>query len=434
MDIASVDFSLIKAYSLFLGDMAIVNNKNFMPRLFSKAGFSLYRGLDPSIYLLFAVRIINRFGDFVQLLLVLILTGKLGMDSHEAGFFISLTLVAIMVGQLVAGVVADKIARKHVLAFCQLIVSVCYLFCAFLVRSQFASLVPLVILLGSPFRGATAPITNAMVADFSDESDRSRSFSLLYLGTNIGVAVGPVAAAFLYGYSIPLLFGGSSLLLLFSTILLIVRLPLVKSEVYGNASEKIPGGFLLSLLRNKVLMLFLLFFALYNLTYQQNTFALPLQFAHLFGDSLGAKRFGLLMTVNALTVLVTTPFITKITARSGQLRNMALAMLFYVVGYGAYAFCLHLPFFLVATFIWTLGEILMATNANVFLNAYAPPRYRTRFNALAHIAGGSGSALAPTLGGLLLLSYSYSLLWVLMALICLTLALLYIALDWYLKR
>jgi len=62
--------------------------------------------------------------------------------------------------------------------------------------------------------------------------------------------------------------------------------------------------------KNKVLMLFLLFFALYNLTYQQNTFALPLQFSHLFGDSLGAKRFGLLMTVNALTVLVTTPFIT----------------------------------------------------------------------------------------------------------------------------
>jgi len=404
-----------------------------MPRLFAKAGFSLYSGLDRSIYLLFAVRIINRFGDFVQLLLVLILTGKLGMDSHEAGFFISLTLVATMVGQLTAGVIADKLARKYVLVFCQLMVSVCYLVCALLIGSRVTSVVPLVILVGSPFRGATAPITNAMVADFSEDKDRSRAFSLLYLGTNIGVAIGPVAAAFLYGYSIPLLFGGSSLLLLISTILLMAKLPLVKSDVYGNASEKIPGGFLLSLVKNKVLMLFLLFFALYHLTYQQNTFALPLQFSHLFGDSLGVKRFGLLMTVNALTVLVTTPFITKITSSWGQLKNMALAMLFYVVGYGAYAFCQHLPVFLVATFIWTLGEILMATNANVFLNAYAPPRYRTRFNALAHIAGGSGSALAPTLGGLLLLSYSYSFLWVLMALICLALAVMYLVLDRHLK-
>ena len=411
-----------------------MNTKNLMPRLFAKTGFSLYSGLNSSIYLLFAVRVINRFGDFVQLLLVLILTGKLGMDSHEAGFFISLTLVATMVGQLTAGVVADKLARKQVLVFCQMMVSLCYLVCAFLIGSQHTSLVPLVILVGSPFRGATAPVTNAMVADFSDDKDRSRAFSLLYLGTNIGVAVGPVAAAFLYGYSITGLFGGSSLLLLFSTLLLLAKLPLVKVDVYSNASEKIPGGFLLSLLRNKVLMLFLLFFALYQLTYQQNTFALPLQFSHLFGDDLGAKRFGLLMTVNALTVLVTTPFITKKTASWGQLKNMSLAMVFYVVGYGAYAFCLHLPVFLVATFIWTLGEILMATNANVFLNAYAPPRYRTRFNALSHIAGGSGSALAPTLGGLLLLTRSFSFLWVLMALICLVLAVMYLALDRHLQR
>ena len=411
-----------------------VNDKNLMPRLFAKAGFSLYSGLDSSIYLLFIVRIINRFGDFVQLLLVLILTGKLGMDSQEAGFFISLTLLATMVGQMAAGVIADKLARKHVLVFCQLVVSGCYLVCAFLIGRPLASSVPFVILCGSPFRGATAPITNAMVADFSGDKDRSRAFSLLYLGTNIGVAVGPVAAAFLYGHSIPLLFGGSSLLLLVSTLLLILKLPLVRGDVYCNASEKIEGGFLLALLKNKVLMVFLLFSALYSMTYQQNTFALPLQFTHLFGDGLGATRFGLLMTVNALTVLVTTPLLTKLTSSWGQLRNMALAMLFFVVGYAAYAFCLHLPVFLVATFIWTLGEILMATNANVFLNAFAPPRYRTRFNALSHIAGGAGSALAPTLGGLLLLSYSYSFLWVIMALICLGLAVMYLGLDQYLKR
>lgn len=409
-----------------------MNSKDLMPRLFAKAGFSLYRGLDASIYLLFVGRIINRFGDFVQLLLVLILTGKLGMDSHQAGFFISLTIIATMVGQLTAGFVADKLARKHVLVFSQLMVSLCYLACALLIQGRFSSSVPFVILLGSPFRGATAPITNAMVADFSDEKDRSRSFSLLYLGTNIGVAVGPIAAAFLYGYSIPLLFGGSSLALLLSTLLLWAKLPLYGSD--ASTSEKIPGGFLLALCKNKVLLVFLLLFALYNLTYQQNTFALPLQFAHLFGDGLGAKRFGLLMTVNALTVLIATPLITTVTVSWGQLRNMALAMLFYVVGYGAYAFCTHLLFFLVATFIWTLGEILMATNANVFLNAFAPPRYRARFNALVHIAGGAGSALAPTLGGLLLLSSSYSFLWVLMALTCLSLALLYIALDWHLKR
>ncbi|MDT4762731.1 MFS transporter [Sphaerochaeta sp. PS] len=411
-----------------------MNDKNLMPRLLSKAGFSLYRGLDPSIYLLFAVRIINRFGDFVQLLLVLILTGKLGMDSHEAGYFISLALAATMVGQLVAGVVADKFARKYVLVFCQLMVSFSYLASACLVGGSSASLVPLLVLLGSPFRGATAPITNAMVADFSGESDRGRAFSLLYLGTNIGVAVGPMAAAFLYSRSLVLLFGFSSVLLLFSTALLIAKVPLVHGETFSSGSAKIEGGFVASLLKNKVLLFFLLLFALYDLTYLQNSFALPLQFTSSFGDSLGTTRYGFLMTINALTVLATTPFLTRVTTGMRQLRVMALAMLFYVMGYGAYAFCTHYSVFLVSTFIWTLGEILMATNANVFLNAFAPPRYRTRFNALFHIAGGLGSALAPTVGGLLLLSQSYMLLWVIMAMVCLGIGLSYLVLDRRLER
>jgi len=44
-----------------------------------------YRSLDRNIHILFIARIINRFGDFVQMLLVLILTLSIGMDEHLAG-------------------------------------------------------------------------------------------------------------------------------------------------------------------------------------------------------------------------------------------------------------------------------------------------------------------------------------------------------------
>ncbi|MFA7128531.1 MAG: MFS transporter, partial [Sphaerochaeta sp.] len=220
-----------------------MNSGESKPRFLSNAGFSLYAGLDKSIYTLFAVRIINRFGDFVQMLLVLILTVKLGMSDHEAGIFITFTIIATMVGQLTAGVVADKLARKYVLVFCQLMICVSYLLCAVFIESAFFSLVPLLILLGSPFRGATHPITSSMVADFSSESDRGRSFSLLYLGTNIGVALGPMAAAFLYARSLPLLFAGSSGLLLISTIVLWIKVPLLRSDVFISASPKSEKGF-----------------------------------------------------------------------------------------------------------------------------------------------------------------------------------------------
>ena len=408
--------------------------QNRIPHLLTQMGLSLYAGLDKSIYILFIVRIINRFGDFVQILLVLILTGKLGMNAHEAGIFISITLIATMGGQLISGVVADKMARKYVLVFCQLMVSFWYLMCALFIGKENASLIPFFILVGSPFRGATGPITNAMVADFTNDSERGRSFSLLYLGTNIGVALGPMAAAFLYGYSLVLLFAGSSILLLISTILLIVKLPLIPSHVFRSSDDKIPEGFIHLLIKNKLLIIFLLFSSLYSFIYMQNSFALPIQFTKLFNSTLGAKRFGILMSINAITVLATTPLITRITSSNRHLINMVIAMVFFVLGYGLYAVYQNYTIFLIATFVWTIGEILMATNSNVFLNAFAPLRYRTRFNALSHTAGSLGRALGPTIGGFILVSHSFSLLWGIMASICIIIGFGYLLMDRYLER
>jgi MFS family permease len=67
--------------------------------------------------------------------------------------------------------------------------------------------------------------------------------------------------------------------------------------------------------------------------------------------------------------------------------------------------------FLGATFIWTLGEILLATNGNVFVNRHAPSTHRARFNSLVSVAVGIGSTIGPTAGGLLLSVAGFSTLW-----------------------
>ena len=391
------------------------------------AGFSLYRGLERNVYILFIIRIINRFGDFVQLLLVLILTGKLGLSPAQAGFFVSFSVIATMVGQFSSGYIADRWGRKTPLVICQAVVSLSYLASAVMFAS-FPHLVPYLILLSSPFRGGTSPLTNTMVADFSPSDQLSRSFSLLYLGTNIGVALGPVAASFLYARSIVLLFVFSSFLIFLSTLLLLRGIP--KSEILYTKETATTAK---KLRMPPILILFFILFALYGLAYAQNTFTLPLQFASLYGEVIGSSRYALLMTVNAVTVLLATAFLTTWTHKLGQLPSMAIAMLFYVVGYGMYAGCTVFPLFLVATCIWTFGEILMATNANVFVNAYAPPSLRSRCNSSLTIASSLGHSIAPTGGGLLLAVSGYGQLWGISAGLCFLLGCGYIALNKYLK-
>ncbi len=391
------------------------------------AGLSVYKGLGSSIYALFTIRVINRFGDFVQLLLVLILTVRLGLSPKQAGVFVSASIIATMVGQMGIGIAADRWGKKPLLVLCQVMVSLSYLLCALSVVLD-ARLIPYLILVASPFRGGTSPLTNTMVAEFSPQDRMSHSFSLLYLGTNIGVALGPMVASLLFARSLLLLFGLSSILLGLSTLLLLLKVPNRHTQMQSN-KEKVQTKVHIP----PILWLFFVFGALYTVTYGQNSFTLPLQFNTLYGDVLGAGRFAILMMVNAVVVLVCTTLLTAWTHRLGQLVSMTLAMALYVTGYGLYAFCSQFAVFLAATCIWTLGEILMATNSNVFINAYADERLRSRCNAYLHVFSSLGHSLAPTLGGLVLLHGGYRQLWLLASGLCFLLGCGYIALNKHLK-
>jgi MFS family permease len=371
-----------------------------------------YRTLDRNIHILFLARIINRFGDFVQMLLVLILTVSIGMEEHQAGLFTTLTIFAASLGQLSGGFFADKYPRKYVMVVCQLSVAVLYVASGLLIVDS-PMVVAYLILISSPFRGATWPVSHALIADYSEgEMERARAFSLLYLGSNVGVAVGPLVAAFLFSRNLFLLFMISAATLVVSAGLLGVFLPRQPEKDHDVAVGPPTSNSLLRLFfSNRLLVVYVVAFTLYNLIYVQHSFALPLQMNALFGTRLGTEGYGWLMTVNAVTVLLMTAIVTRLTIHGSRAMNMALGTLFYVVGFGAYAVCSSLVAFLGATFIWTLGEILLATNGNVFVNRHAPSTHRARFNSLVSVAVGIGSTIGPTAGGLLLSVAGFSTLW-----------------------
>lgn len=377
-----------------------------------------YRSLDRNIHILFVARIVNRFGDFVQMLLVLILTVSIGMEEHRAGLFSTFTILASSLGQLAGGFLADRYPRKHVMVTCQLTVAVFYLASSILIGTAPLA-VAYLILLSSPFRGATWPISNALVADFSHgEMERARAYSLLYLGSNIGVAVGPLVASFLFARNLPLLFVVSAGTLLISSALLGFLLSAKSEETKLLYPDNRRHTSVLHLfLGNRMLLLYVFAFTLYNFIYVQHSFALPLQMHALFGTKQGTEGYGWLMSVNAVTVLLMTAVVTRSTLRISRSINMAIGCLFYVIGFGSYAVVTSLPIFLVSTFVWTIGEILLATNGNVFVNQHAPASHRGRFNSIVSVTTGFGSIVGPYAGGLILSRSGYALLWLIMILI-----------------
>lgn len=374
--------------------------------------FKSYAGLPRPIYFLFAGRIINRMGDFVHFFLAIYLTTVLNMSESAAGSFIMIYALLRLVGGYLGGKLADSLGRKRATLLVNGAAGTIIGLCGFFVDSPH---IAYLVVSSGLFAGAFRPVTQAMLTDLTRGPERRTAFSLLYLGTNIGVAVGPLIAGFLFEHALRWIFWGDGIT---TGIYLLAVLFFVPETVPGEDAEEpeSPGEqrtsdtTLRAFLRRPVLVLFSLLMLIAAMIYSQHTFTLPLQLGALFGDR-GARYFGFIMSANAVTVILCTTLILRITRRFGALRNIIFSCLFLGLGFGALGFFDWLPAMLLLTVIWTLGEILLVTNEGVYLASHTPINLRGRFAGLLATVSGLGFVIGPKLSGFLLERISYRALW-----------------------
>jgi MFS family permease len=139
-------------------------------------------------------------------------------------------------------------------------------------------------------------------------------------------------------------------------------------------------------------------------------FSLPLQLTAVFGNA-GARMFGSIMSFNALTVIILTTFVLHFTARLKPALTVAISGLFFAVGFGMIVLVSNLPLLLLSTVIWTVGEILSATNSSVYVANHAPITHRGRFNAVAPIIMWSGQGIGPPLSARFIERFTLQHIW-----------------------
>ncbi|MDC7224833.1 MAG: MFS transporter [Spirochaetales bacterium] len=368
-----------------------------------------YSSLPFQVYILFLARIINRMGDFVGFFLTLYLSRFLGFSEKETGLVVSLAGLSMMAGSLLGGRLSDRRGRKKLLILFQTLSALTVIACGFLPDSLL--IVPLLITF-ILFNGAARPINSALVTDITTKEERPAAFSLLYLGINIGVAVGPLIAGFLFNSHRKWLFLGDGISTLFSLILIIcfIKEPERKSPQENLIRQNKES----SLKILKGLPLLALFFPLSvgaSFLYSQHAFAIPLQLQALFSQE-SSRIFGKIMSLNALTVLLITPFITHAFPRRSALQKIALAQIFYGVGFGLLIIpAAHPGLFYLSTLFWTTGEVLDAVNGGVFVANHSPSTHRGRFSSLFIITKGAGRSLAPLIGGVVMGRWGTTVLW-----------------------
>jgi MFS family permease len=125
------------------------------------------------------------------------------------------------------------------------------------------------------------------------------------------------------------------------------------------------------------------------------------------------------MTVNALVVIFLTTIMLSLTRKIASLLTIVIAAGLFAVGFGMIALIEVLPLFILSTVIWTTGEILQATNTNVYIANHTPISHRGRFNAILPIIMGAGFALGPMVMGWFIEENGVTAVWPLMFLLSL---------------
>ncbi len=385
-----------------------------------------YRGLGASLWSMFLATMVNRFGDFVSIFLSLYLSRTLGFDPVHAGIVVSLAFAASMFGSFFSGRLADSFGRKRTLIGLQLAGAIFTASVGFLSAQTWA---PWLIVASNLFRGGARPLIGAILTDLSPKGRRKEVFGLQYWSINVGVALGPLAAGFLFDHALPWLFWGDAAFTAVSMALIAARVkPPKVTHSESSLETKDERGALRAFLARPILMAFGGISLLSSMTYSQTGFGLPLTLSDALGAA-GPVFSGWLMSLNAIIVITLSIPIARALRDMSPLSCFALSGIFYVVGFGAYGFPLGQGGFALATACWTIGEIVAATNMGVFLAKHSPENWRGSFQSFMGVFYSGGAALGPLLAGPIMLAGGVRALWTVTAAFCAVWALLALLLD-----
>jgi len=361
--------------------------------------FAGYKGLPREIYVLFVARIINAIGAFVHPLLTLIMTEKLGLTEGEAGVTLTVLLLAQAPAMLLGGKLADRFGRRRLLIIFQSLGAATYILCGLLPLS---SATVYIVVLASCFYAFSYPAIDAIAIDVTHAGNRKEAMSLLYMGINIGFAVGPVLGGLLFENHLPFVFIGDALTTIAAMALVIIfvkeTLPDKRNAKEIDGLEKHQEGSVFKVLwQRKVLLAFAGILTVFHFVYAQMGFALPLQMEDLFES--GATQFAFLISFNGVLVILTTPVITMVLRKWKPLRGTLVGGLLYAVSLGMLMFVRSLPLFYVSMFLFTIGEVVSTIDAQAFIANFSPSSHRGRLNSVIYMFSGIGRSVSPLIVG-----------------------------------
>lgn len=352
------------------------------------------RGLPRGLWILFATTLVNRAGTMVLPFLALYLTEERGLSAVAAGRVLALYGLGSILAAPAAGWLCDRLAPHRVMAASLLTSGLAVLL---LPLARGTAGVAAAVFLWSVLAEFFRPASLAILHDLAPSDKARTAVALQRLAINLGMSVGPAVGGFLAARSFRAVFvvDGITSLAAGAVMTLAARQHLTAPPHVPRA-EQAPAPGATSPWRDRVFLFFLLallpagcvFFQL------QSTLALFL----VRDVHLAPSVYGLLFTLNTLLIVaIEVPLIAWISRHPIRWSTSAGAVLL-ALGFGSFAFARSLASVIVATVIWTGGEMLLLPALVSQATGLAPPARRGAYMGLYTVALNLTVILGPWLG------------------------------------
>jgi len=362
---------------------------------------SIWRSYPKNLKVLLIAMLVNSTGmAFLWPLHTIYMTQGMGKTLSEAGFVLMLHSAAEIVGSFLGGYLYDRIQGKRTLVLAVLS-SACLIF-TISIGLSWPFYILTMILLGLGI-GTIFPPIYALAGVVWKEGGR-KSFNLIYLVLNFGVAVGTALGGLVAQFSFQYVFWINGFTYL--VFIIIVWFALEEPDpIFGVVREKknpVPRPKIeVRLVQSfSSLCILCLGFMFCWVTYIQWQTSIS-NYMHQLGFPLSA--YSALWTINGVLILLGQPLIQWFMGRikipvKWQLLS---GVLFFMATFGLLSQSHSYGGFVVGMVIMTIGEILIFPAVPAIADRLAPIDRRGMYQGLVSGAANVGRTIGPLLGGLL---------------------------------
>ncbi|MFC4584827.1 MDR family MFS transporter [Sphaerisporangium corydalis] len=348
------------------------------------------RGISRPVWLLLAGMFVNRLGNFLQIYLVLYLTGK-GFSAYGAGIALGAYGAGSVVGVLAGGSISDRFGYRWTIVTSMAAAGALTTLMVVLPSLPLVIVVAAVVgALGQAYR----PASSALLVELTPARQHVMVFAVYRLAFNLGTTAGPLLGALLITYSYDLMFYVDAVTALAFAAF---ALSLPHTVPSTDAPAAADGGrrSYLGVLADRRFTLFMLALFLNAVVYIQHIAVLPLQ---VTADGHRPEVYAALLSLNAVMVIALELPLTKFVQRMPAKLAVALGIGLVGVGMNMYVAGPAIAMFVVATLVWTLGEIVGTPTVSAYPAQVAPPGMRGRYIAAAALPMQIGYAAGPVIG------------------------------------